>query len=121
MGIALDRVVRDVRAKAVDDIRRNRELAAAGYVVFPVIKEDLYEEGGLDRVMMQVFEALEAFGHCDMSRQRRMMNSKLLRAKRQELVWSLLPGKHREFVSNRKDALPYLYATPEVREISIGF
>lgn len=48
----LGRALSDVRAKVVDDIMRNRELAADGLTVFPVVKEDLYREGGLDRVML---------------------------------------------------------------------
>lgn len=119
IGYALDQVIREVRAKAVDDIRRNRELAASGFIVFPVTKEDLYEEGGLDRVMMQVIEALEKFGQQDVGKHRRMMKSKFVRAKRQELVWSLLPGRHREYVSNRAEALPYLYASAHVAEYEI--
>jgi len=117
----LNRIVHEVRAKAVDDIRRNRELAAAGYVVFPVVKEDLYEEGGLDRVMMQVIEALERYEGRDMSDHRRMMQNKFLRAKRQELIWSLLAGKHLKHVSNRKEALPYLYGESKVNEVMVGF
>ena len=117
----LNSVVREVRAKAVDDIKRNRELAAAGYVVFPVVKEDLYSEGGLDRVMLQVCEALETFAGRDVSAQRRAMKSKFMRAKRQELVWSLLAGKHWSFVSYRKEAFPYLFQEGKTVEISIGF
>ena len=121
MEFELDRTIHEVRAKVVDDIRRNRELAAAGYVVFPVVKEDLYEEGSLDRVMMQVIEALERYANRDMSKHRRVMKNKFIAAKRQELIWSLLPGKHREFVSNRREAFPYLYQTHKVKEIMIGF
>lgn len=120
-AVALDEVVKAVRAKAVDDIRRNRELAATGYVVFPVTKEDLYEEGGFDRVMIQVIEALEAFAHRDMGMHRSMMQSKFLSAKRQELIWSLLPGRHPDHVSYRKEAMPYLYQPSEVHEVIIGF
>ena len=117
----LDGVVQEVRAKAVDDIKRNRELAAAGYVVFPVVKEDLYNEGGLDRVMLQVCEALETFAGWDMSAQRRAMRSKFMSAKRQELAWSLLAGKHRSYVSSRKEAFPYLFKEGKKVEIMIGF
>ena len=120
-AVALDEVVRSVRAKAVDDIRRNRELAAAGYIVFPVTKEDLYEEGGFDRVMVQVIEALEVFARRDMGMYRSMMQSKFLSTKRQELIWSLLPGKHPDHVSYRREAMPYLYQPTEVREMTIGF
>ena len=56
---AFDAIVHEVRSRAVDDIRRNRELASAGYIVFPVTKEDLYEEGALDTVMLQVMKTIE--------------------------------------------------------------
>ena len=116
----LEETVRQVRAKAVDDIRRNRELAASGYIVLPVVKEDLYEEGGLDRVMAQVFEALETFGHVDMSTQRRALVPKFIRSRRQRLIWSLIPGSkektHRSSTLGGVDTTP-----PTVREIIIGF
>ena len=88
---ALDAVVREVRRKAVDDIRRNRELAADGLVVFPVTKEDLYEEGGLDRVMLQVIAAIENSTGADMSRHAQLLDVELGKKRRQELIWSLLP------------------------------
>ena len=88
---ALDAVVREVRKKAIDDIRRNRELAADGLVVFPVTKEDLYEEGGLDRVMLQVIAAIENSTGADMSRHAQLIDVKLGKRKRQELIWSLIP------------------------------
>ena len=47
------------RGKAVDDIRRNRELAAQGLVVFPVVKEDLRVPRGLDRVVRQMLLAMD--------------------------------------------------------------
>ena len=92
---ALDIAVREVRAKVVDDIRRNRELAAAGYTVFPVVKEDLYEEGGLDKVMLQVIEALEAQAGWDCSVQRRMLKRGFIRKRRQELIWSGIQWRRR--------------------------
>lgn len=49
-----------VRGKAVDDIRRNRELSAQGLVVFPVVKEDLRAPRGLDRVVRQMLLAMDA-------------------------------------------------------------
>ena len=48
-----------VRGKAVDDIRRNRELAAQGLVVFPVVKEDLRAPHGLDHVVRQMLLAMD--------------------------------------------------------------
>ena len=120
-GAELERAVREVRAKVVDDIRRNRELAASGYAVFPVVKEDLYEEGGLDRVMMQVIEALEKHAGRDMSKQRRLMKNKFLRVRRQELIWSLLPGRHRTLAAGREEAIPYLRLPSKVIEVRLGF
>ena len=121
MNVELDAIVRKVRAKAVDDIKRNRELTAAGYIVFPVVKEDLYEEGGLDRVVLQIIETLEHYEGIDMSEHRRALENKYLKAKRQEFVWSLLPGKHRTLVSNREDALPHLYGPMKVHEDVVDF
>lgn len=48
-----------VRGKAVDDIRRNRELSAQGLVVFPVVKEDLRAPHGLDHVVRQMLLAMD--------------------------------------------------------------
>jgi len=118
--VALDEAMRAVRAKVVDDIRRNRELAAEGYVVFPVTKEDLYEDGGLDHVMAQVIGALEAFAHMDMSLQRKLLESPLIRTRRQELIWRLMPGSQalrppREIVWPSVPGRP-----PQVIEVTIG-
>lgn len=117
----LDLVVRQVRAKAVDDIRRNRELAAAGCIVFQVVKEDLYEENGLDHVMMQVIEAIERYSGHDMSEHKRALENKFLRAKRQELIWSLLSGKHQSFASGREEAFSYLYQPGKTLTATVGF
>ena len=81
-----------VRAKVVDDIRRNRELAAMGLSVLPVVKEDLYETGGLDAVMSQVMATIEARGERDLTLQRLMLSSRAAATRRQQLIWSLLPG-----------------------------
>ena len=118
---ALDETMRAVRAKVVDDIRRNRELSAEGYVIFPVTKEDLYEDGGLDRVMAQVMGALETFAHKDMSLQRRLLESTLIRTRRQELIWSLMPGS-KALLPPRKIVWPGAPGRPpETFELAIGF
>jgi hypothetical protein len=90
---ALDKAMRAVRSKVVDDIRRNRELAAEGYTVLSITKEDLYEDGGLDNVVMQAIAVLEGSFNKDMSVQRRLLESQLMRTRRQELIWSLMPGR----------------------------
>ncbi|MBQ9004885.1 MAG: hypothetical protein IJ092_00780 [Atopobiaceae bacterium] len=89
----LEQALRDARDGAVSDKRRDRDLGAAGLTVFAMTKEDLYERGGLDRLMMQVIDAIERSGKRRLNKQRIMLESKLLSEMRQELIWSLLPGK----------------------------
>ena len=115
-----DRAIREVRAKAVDDIRRNRELAAAGYIVFPVVKEDLHDEGGLDKVMLQVMEAIETFAHKDMSEQKRFLESPFARERRQRLIWLLSPGS-RETLISEDLGLRLADTEPALHEVHIGF
>ena len=90
---ALNRAVRDVREKAVDDIRRNRELAAGGLFVFPVVKEDLYTPGGFDQVVEQLLNALETFSGRNVNEQRKILRKKALSRERHRAILSLLPGK----------------------------
>ena len=118
--MALDKVVRDVRAKAIDDIRRNRELMANGYTVFPVTKEDLYDEGGLDRVMLQVIEALERTSGADLSRQRELVDVPFAKNQRQRLIWSLLPGSRETRISSDL-GLRYADDPSAIYEVLIGF
>ena len=118
--IELEKVIREVRAKAIDDIRRNRELMACGYTVFPVTKEDLYEEGGLDRVMLQVFDALERTGKMDLSRQREAMDLLFAKRQRQRLTWSLIPGS-KETLIPANLGLNYSNQPFEASEMIIGF
>lgn len=80
-----------VRKKYVDDLRRNRELAAGGHLVLPVASEDLFAQGGLDAVVLEVILALEAFGHSMPTASRACLESGGLATARQELIWSLLP------------------------------
>lgn len=91
----LERVTLSVREKYVDDRRRDRELSAAGYTVFAVTKEDLSEQGGLDRVMSLVCEALIREGAIDENArvQRGRYVAGSLPRLRQDLVWSVLPGQ----------------------------
>lgn len=110
-------IVRSVRAKAVDDIRRNRELAAAGFIVFPVTKEDLYEEGALDTVMLQAMKTIENQTGQDLSEQKRLLKLQFLRGKRQELIWSVLPGKH----PKRPEKLLGPKEPQRIVEVVVGF
>jgi len=113
---AFDAIVHEVRSKAVDDIRRNRELASAGYIVFPVTKEDLYEEGALDTVMLQVMKTIENLTGKDLSREKRLLEIRFCRGKRQELIWSVLPGKHPRHSKNLLGV-----GEPRVYEVMVGF
>ena len=92
---ALERVMADVRRKVVDDVRRNRELAADGLTVFPMVKEDLYEFGGLDGVIRQVLTVIERQTGCRYGRTHRALDSQDLCFDRQKLIRSFLPGGSR--------------------------
>lgn len=89
----LTKSARAVREKYVDDRRRDRELWASGRAVFVVTYEDLVERGGLDRVMALVMDSMEQRDGVDLSWQRAALAPEFLRRKRQELVWSALPGE----------------------------
>ena len=91
--IELSQALAKVRAKAADDIRRNRELSVEGYSVFPLLKEDLYEPGGLDRVIDSLLDILVERHGWDVRRQRRAATLKALGAERHRMILSLLPGK----------------------------
>lgn len=89
----LEHALAAAREGSVADKRRDRDLGAAGKTVFAVTKEDLYERGALDALMLQVIEAIERGGRRKLSKQRIMLENPLLAKVRQEFVWSLLPGK----------------------------
>lgn len=53
----------EVRAKVVDDLRRNRQLAASGRIVMPATREDLYDIDALDTLTSEVLScAHKVFG-----------------------------------------------------------
>ena len=89
---ALERAKASVREKVVDDLRRNRELSSRGLVVLPVTKEDLFREGGLDVVVLELLDVLENEYGLDLDLQRRFVTGGALAKARQDLLWSLLPG-----------------------------
>lgn len=92
----LDRVIEDARAGVVSDKRRDRDLLTAGMSVLPVTKEDLYEQGGLDFVVLQAIDLLERQTGRDLSLQRRLICLPYSRRHRQHRIWSLLAGQQRE-------------------------
>lgn len=55
----------EIRAKAMDDMRRNRNLMACGRLVLPATKEDLYGEGSLDAFTRNLLSCARAF--CDVN------------------------------------------------------
>ena len=83
--------MRSVREKYLDDLRRNRELAAMGRVILPVTSNDLFAPGGLDAVMLEAALAMEEFDDRSAGYLKAIVSSEALRASRQQLVWSLLP------------------------------
>jgi hypothetical protein len=90
----LKEAVAAVRAKVLDDAYRNRELAAGGYAVFPMFKEDLYQPGGLDALVNRLVDVLEQQGGIDLWAPKRALASKALSADRYRLLRSLLPGTY---------------------------
>lgn len=92
--VSLSNAVRSVRAKLVDDIRRNRELAADGLAVFPIVKEDLYPRGGFDKVVAHLALVIEQLTNRDMGKQKKILNMRRLSDARWHMALSLLPGKH---------------------------
>ena len=89
-----ERAIARVREKYLDDLRRNRELAAHGHIILPVTSNDLFAPGGLDAVMLEAAMLMDELGHpAPLSNLRVALGSASLRQRRQELVWSLLPWK----------------------------
>ena len=86
----LESTRRAVREKVLDDLRRNRELAAQGLVVLPATSEDLYRKGGFDALMLEVFRTIELLSGKDMTESRRALASPAVCERRQTLIWSLL-------------------------------
>ena len=85
--------IRAVRGKYLDDLKRNRELAAQGRVILPVTAADLYTPGGLDAVILEAAMAVRELDG-DAGPLRNVLAAVQFasrRAERQELLRSLLP------------------------------
>jgi hypothetical protein len=80
----------DVRAKAIDDMRRNRELAASGYIVFPASKEDLYEWGALDSLTRQILACARTIFNAQTSQYEAVLDNTELARDRYALLTRLL-------------------------------
>ena len=95
---SLTKAIRNVRAKVIDDVRRNRELAADGLAVFPVVKEDLYTKGGFDQIVAYLIAVIEQLTNLDMGEQKKVLRMKRLSDVRWHAAMSLLPGKHKQAI-----------------------
>lgn len=100
---ALSAKLLDVREKAVDDIRRTRELAASGYIVLPATKEDLYDWGALDSLTMQILSCAHTVFGADIQRYRETLENTELARDRSLLLSSLVTG--RDAPVNRSEIL----------------
>lgn len=80
-----------VRQKYVDDIRRNRELAASGLLVLPITAEDLFTQFGLDAAMLEAGLAAKSLFGTTVSEINLALGSLAVCQARQRLIWSLLP------------------------------
>lgn len=91
---ALRQRLGEIRGKYVDDRRRDRELAAQGRVVMPIVAEDLSAPGGLDTIIIEALMASERLG--GPSRPDAISDDAWSPSNvhaRQRLLWSLLPWR----------------------------
>lgn len=89
--LALEEKTIAVRAKYVDDMRRNRQLASGGRLVFPVTKEDLCGKDGLDNLTREILQCARNLFGVDTTRYERILEDTSRAAERKVLLESLLP------------------------------
>jgi hypothetical protein len=87
----LQQKLQGVRSKVVDDILRNRQLAARGKAVFVATKEDLYGWGHLDELARQVLSYARVVHGIDVSEFEKTLDDTSRKADRQAILDSLLP------------------------------
>lgn len=87
---ALAEKVEMIRAKYVDDICRDRELASRGYLVLRATKEDLVDGSALDELMRQVLESAQSLSGFDSTKHIKMLEDTDRRRDRHDLIRSLL-------------------------------
>lgn len=84
--------IEHVRKKYLDDLKRNRELAALGRIALVVASNDLFVPGGLDAVMLEAAMLIDELdGGPALSNVRVALMHGDERRRRQTLIWSLLP------------------------------
>jgi len=81
-----------VRAKVVDDNRRNRQLAASGRIVFPVTKEDVYGWGNLDELTWQILQCAHSVFDVDIERFMQTLENTDRKRDRYTLLATFLPS-----------------------------
>jgi hypothetical protein len=92
-GLLDSNTATNMRKAVVADKRRDRDLLVQGLAILPVTKEDFYDSGGIDRVMLQAMSLLERIDQRDYSKHRRVLRRPKLAEERQRLIWSMLPGR----------------------------
>ena len=98
-----------VREKNYDDIKRDRELAAGGRIIFPMVSQDLYAPGGLDAVMLEAAQAIHEIDGRSLTNIHAAM-CEPYRSRRQRLVWALLPwGKGVEYARAHAASEPWVF------------
>lgn len=80
-----------VRAKVVDDIKRNRQLAAEGKIVLPVTKEDLRSREKLDKLTWKILLCARNVFNVDTHEYERVLNNTDKERERDALLHSLMP------------------------------
>lgn len=88
--LKLQNVLAAVRAKVVDDMRRNRELLAQGTCVLPLTKEDLYGPGTLDAFTRQLLACARKYCGVDTRRFEQTLQDTALARDRDTLLRELL-------------------------------
>lgn len=83
----------EIRAKVVDDMKRNRQLAANGRLVFPVVKEDLYGFGCLDSLTRDLLACARAYFGVNTQQYENALEDSELCRERFRLISSMLPHR----------------------------
>lgn len=90
---ALNEKIDAVRSKVVDDNARNRQLAASGRIVFPIVKEDVYGWNCLDEFTRQVLRCAQSVFGIDVSRFEQTLDDTERKRDRYALITSFMPSR----------------------------
>ena len=88
---ALSEKIDAVRSKVVDDLARNRQLAARGRIVFPIVKEDVYGWNCLDEFTRQILQCAQSVFGIDTSHFEQTLDDTEQKRDRYALITSFLP------------------------------